>query len=72
MKPVSEKLKDLIAAKGITYSFIASQTGIKLDAISRSLMGKRRLTADEMLRICRCVNIDLCNLIDDVCEHKPE
>jgi len=49
----------LIEEKGVTYTFISSKTGISVDAISRTFLGKRRLPADEMLAICEAVGIDL-------------
>lgn len=56
---VSEKMRLLIEEKGVTYTFISSKTGISVDAISRTFLGKRRLPADEMLAICEAVGIDL-------------
>lgn len=56
---VAEKIKNLIDGKGVTYTFISEKTGIPIDAISRSMLGKRRLPADEMLMICNAVGIDL-------------
>lgn len=55
----SEKLKRLIDDRGITYTFISSRTGISIDAISRSLLGKRKLPADEFIAICNAANIDI-------------
>lgn len=56
---VAEKIKKLIDGKGVTYTFISEKTGIPIDAISRSMLGKRRLPADEMILICNAVGIDL-------------
>lgn len=56
---VAERLKQLVDDKGVTYSFIASKTGIPVDAISKSLLGKRRLPADELVDICNVVGIEL-------------
>ena len=56
---VAEKIKKLIDGKGVTYTFISEKTGIPIDAISRSMLGKRRLPADEMISICNAVGIDL-------------
>lgn len=56
---VAEKLKQLVDDKGVTYSFISSRTGIPVDAISKSLLGKRRLPADELVNICNVVGIEL-------------
>ena len=56
---VAQKMKLLIEQKGITYTFISEKTGIPVDALSKSFLGKRRLPADEMISICREVGIDL-------------
>lgn len=56
---VASKIKMLIENRGITYTFISSKTGIPVDAISRSFLGKRRLPADEMVLICNATGIDL-------------
>lgn len=55
----SEKLKRAIDDRGIKYSFIAKKTGININSLSRSLIGKRRLQADELLSICQAIGIDL-------------
>lgn len=55
----AERLKELIDARGVTYSFLASKTGIPVASISKALLGKRRLPADELVEICKVINIDL-------------
>ena len=60
---IASVLKNLIEDKGVTYTFISSKTGITVDAISKSLSGKRRLAADEMILICQAANIDLSELL---------
>ena len=62
---VAQKMKLLIEQKGITYTFISEKTGIPVDALSKSFLGKRRLPADEMISICREVGIDLSDLAAD-------
>ena len=61
----AQKMKLLIEQKGITYTFISEKTGIPVDALSKSFLGKRRLPADEMISICREVGIDLSDLAAD-------
>ena len=56
---VATRIKELIDEKGVTYTFISEKTGIPVDALSKSFLGKRRLPADEMVAICDAVNIDL-------------
>ena len=56
---VAQRLKALVAEKGVTYTFISERTGIPIDSISRSFLGKRKLPADELVAICRVVGVDL-------------
>lgn len=58
MMSAAEVIKNALKEKGMSYSFISEKTGIKIDAISRSLLGKRRLPADEMIAICKAAQID--------------
>ena len=60
----AEVLKEIIDGKGIKYTYIASKTGISVNNISRSLSGKRRLPADEMVKICVAVGIDLNEMVN--------
>lgn len=59
---VAEKLKKIADDRGIKYSAIASNTGIPVDLISKSFLGKRKLIADEMLLICGYMNVDMRDL----------
>lgn len=61
---VAEKVKSLVDARGISYTFISQKTGIPVNAISRSFLGKRRFPADEMIAICSVIGIDLGDLSD--------
>lgn len=57
------RIKELVNSKGVSYTFISDKTGIPVDAISRTFLGKRRLMADEMIAICSAVGIDLQDLL---------
>lgn len=52
------RLKQLVDGRGIRYTFIADKTGIPLNSISRTFLGKRKLTADEMFSICEATGIE--------------
>ena len=61
----AERIREIIESKGISYTFISEKTGIPVNAISRSFLGKRRLPADEMVAICGVIGVDLgdfCNM----------
>ena len=55
---VNEKLYELIAEKGIKQCYISARTGISEKKISSILRGKRKITADEFLRICVALNVE--------------
>lgn len=57
------RIKELVNSKGVSYTFISDKTGIPVDAISRTFLGKRRLMADEMIAICSAVGINLQDLL---------
>ena len=59
---VAEVLKTKIENLGVSYSFISNKTGIPVDAISRVMLGKRRLMADEMIAICGAIGVELSDL----------
>lgn len=62
---VAQRMKSLVQERGVTYTFISAKTGISVDAISRAFLGKRKLPADEMVKICEAVGIDLNDLVAD-------
>lgn len=42
---------------GITQAHLAERTGITTNAINLSLNGKRKLTADEYIKICDALKV---------------
>jgi transcriptional regulator with XRE-family HTH domain len=59
---VATKLKKIADERGVKYVAIAKATSIPIDAISKSFNGKRQLLADELLLICRFMNISFSEL----------
>lgn len=57
MDTIRKFLTDYIDSKGIKQSFIANATGIPADTISKIFNGKRKIQADEFIKICRAVEI---------------
>ncbi len=55
----AERMKKLVESRGISYTFTSEKTGIPVNSISRSLLGKRRFPADEMILICNAIGVDL-------------
>lgn len=64
MTPIANRLKAEIENKGISYSSTSRKTNIPVNTISRSLMGKRKLLADELILICRASDIELGELCE--------
>jgi len=56
---IEEKIKANIMEKGLKFSYVAEKVGISNDWLSKSLSGKRRLTANEFISICEVLNLDL-------------
>lgn len=55
----AERMKTIIDERGVTYSFISRKTGISVDSISKSMAGKRKLPADELVKMCLLLNVDI-------------
>lgn len=72
MSNIADIIKAYVDGKGITYSFISEKTGIKVDALSKTFLGRRKLPADEMVRICLCVGLDINQLVHDYQTDLPQ
>lgn len=64
---VAIRLKNIIDDRGVKYIAISKATGIPVDAISRSFLGKRKMLADEFVAICDFLHISSDDLL-----RKPE
>lgn len=56
---MGEKIKNYIQEEGLKLSKIAERVGIPLSTFSAMLNGKRRITADEFIAICKALNVPL-------------
>lgn len=54
---IYEAVRDYIDDEGIKYTVIAKKTGMRLDAISMIMQGKRKLGADEYVSICEAIRV---------------
>ncbi len=59
MVTAAEKLGRIIEQKGIKLTAISSNTGIPIKALSNTFNGKRKLTADEFIAICKFIGVSL-------------
>ena len=55
----AERIKSVVESRGIKLTAISQATGIPIDAISRSFLGKRKMLADEFISICRFLDLDM-------------
>ena len=55
---VNENLNRYVKEKGIKQIYIAQETGLTKDVVSKILRGKRKMSADEFLSICFALNVE--------------
>ena len=55
---IRDCLRETIKKKGITQSHIAKKIGLSDIDLSNRLLKKRKLEANEMLKICSAIDID--------------
>lgn len=60
---INKIMDDIIKSKGITNSFLSKKTGIKEDAISRMRLSKRKIQAEELIKMCVVLNVDVGEII---------
>lgn len=50
-------LCDYVKEEGIKQHCIATMTGLSDNTVSRKLLGKRKISADEFFMICRAIKV---------------
>ena len=56
---VIEVIKERLHRDGTSQRHVAIESGINEKVLSRSLTGKRTLTGDELVAICRALHMDI-------------
>ena len=56
---VQKQIARYIYAKGITISHISKNTGIDYETLRLSLNANRRMSADEFVKVCRCLGLGI-------------
>lgn len=56
---LAENIKSYLDDNYISQKLIVAETGMTQNAVSLSLSGKRKLTADEYISICQALNVPL-------------
>lgn len=54
---VNKKLRKYLEDNGIKQSFLISVTGISQEKMSNIITGKRKITAEELSKICIALNV---------------
>lgn len=52
------RLKEIIESRGIKQAYICEKIGITADALSRILNCTRKITGEELLKLCDFLDID--------------
>ena len=55
---VYSSLKKYLDDNGLKYSYVSKESGIKLNALSLILNGKRKITVEEYFTICAVLKVD--------------
>lgn len=51
------RVKHYLDNNGIKYSFVSEKTGIPMNILSPTLNGKRKMSAEEFILICKVLRI---------------
>ena len=51
-------IKKFLDENGIKYSFVANGANIPVNSFSSMINGKRKMTAEEYVRICQVLQVD--------------
>ena len=65
---ISDQIAQYLKDEGIKQSFISKKTGIGKVTLSQTLLGKRKLPADEYKLICDALGVSLDKFVKDTNE----
>lgn len=65
MDKATTELFEFVKRKGITYKAVSNATGISYDKIRRCALQNRKLRADEFLLVCRFLEKDPLDFIQE-------
>lgn len=51
------RIKRYLDKNGIKYSFVSEKTGIPMNILSPTLSGKRKMSAEEFILICKALGV---------------
>lgn len=56
---LANKIKNYILESGLKFSAVAERVGIPFNTFSNMMNGKRKITVEEYIAICRVLNVPL-------------
>ena len=59
MGDVQKQISEYITLKGIMISHISKNTGIRYELLRLSLNAKRRMSAEEFVKVCKCLGLEI-------------
>ena len=59
MSTIVEVISKRVEDRGTTITHLSNRTGISNDLLGRSLNGKRKLKADELVKLCIALDLSL-------------
>lgn len=59
MSTIVEVISKRVEDRGTTITHLSNKTGISNDLLGRSLNGKRKLKADELVKLCIALDLSL-------------
>lgn len=61
---ICANINNYVQANGIKKKHLAKEAGMSSNAITLSLSGKRKLTADEYVSICKALKVPLTKFLE--------
>ena len=62
MYETQRNIATLIHNKGIKLTYLSQKTGIKDELLRRALNGSRKMSGDELVKVCKVANIEIADL----------
>ena len=69
---IGERIGEYLDQNGITQAFLAYKAQMTPISVSMVVNGTRKVSAEEYIRICRALKLDLEYFADDIAKKKGE
>lgn len=64
------RIKKYLDENGIKYTYVSEETGIPMNILSPTLNGKRKMSAEEFILICKVLNVKTDFFASDLSDDK--